>query len=255
MEGSRLIRKLESDDFAKAIILVAVLGFGIVVGAISDSWDLTLKWLGALSGWMAACVGGLTVWVIWRQINANHEDNQRVANETREILNEHLSDILREINLGWRLLDFSDDGGLPNSERRSAYRQARSYLHNSLGGTRLDYCDGLLPALRPLDHALCSSVIRTLRQIAAILAPVNISRIEDLPDDHEVEHQRFEQGAARLGIHLSHLEKTVSKYDVTLAAIFEGRRKFNVNHDPLHKHAEPLVLRQIEEWEAIKAQN
>lgn len=80
-----MIRKLNSDDFAKLMMFVAIFIAGLTLGAATNGWSNLQSWISALSGWFA---GGAAIWIgvtQLRPIIEDHTDRRRSKLEERTL--------------------------------------------------------------------------------------------------------------------------------------------------------------------------
>ena len=58
------MRKLTTDDFALSAAIATIFLLGVAIGTGIGNWDNFREWIGALSGWAAVLVAGVTAYFI-----------------------------------------------------------------------------------------------------------------------------------------------------------------------------------------------
>ncbi|MBC00821.1 MAG: hypothetical protein CML67_14915 [Rhodobacteraceae bacterium] len=62
------MRKLTTDDFALSAAIATIFLLGVAIGTGIGNWDNFREWIGALSGWAAVLVAGVTAYFIFIQL-------------------------------------------------------------------------------------------------------------------------------------------------------------------------------------------
>lgn len=97
--------KLYRQNIAVLVYATALLLLNVGVGiAFLISWDAeySVRWVGALSGWAAAVVGGVTIIVLLHQIRSQSREARIIGEEAKHLFLEEAEPILKGINQVWK---------------------------------------------------------------------------------------------------------------------------------------------------------
>jgi hypothetical protein len=234
-----------------AIVYLALAGaeVGMLLNNNASHCDLKFpKWFGCvlanhenlaggLIGAFGTILAGLGAWVaVQNQIAADREIANRSDTEASAVVREEIKDLCELLNEFWRAADFVLLPNLTDDIRQERCRffgmTVEAYQNVSL-----DSLDAALAALSIARQRAFANVIQHLRALDRhILAITNI----DQQTQVDLSQIRL------IWIHLSSFETALSKYDLTLARIFKGRRKASIESRTAAALIRPFVDEHVD---------